>query len=104
MDLSFVAAIDDLQVELEGFQEFASELNRNTLVYKVPQSPASDMLLELKITTLGDAPKNWKLVEFRREKKISPRTTGGGWGEGGWGGFGGGGFGYGGGWGGGGWA
>lgn len=67
--LSFVAVIGDLIVELEGFKEYASERLNGTLVYNVPQSPASEMLLELKIIPLEGAVNNWKLIEFRRYKK-----------------------------------
>lgn len=88
VSLSFVAAVGDLIAKVEDFEEYASELDDDTIVYKVPQSPASDMLLELKIITLEDAPNGWKLVEFRRCKKPPPSTAGGG-GGGGWGGGGG---------------
>ncbi|KAH7711922.1 hypothetical protein AAVH_20766 [Aphelenchoides avenae] len=99
--LSFVAAIDDLIVRLEGFEEFAQDLHNEIIVYKLPQSAASDMLVELKIITLVGHLNNWKLVEFRRFKKPAPRNAGDDWGGGGGDGFGNGGFG-GGGWGGGG--
>lgn len=104
--LSFVAAIDDLIVELEGFEEFAQDLTDDAVLYVLPPSPASDMLLELKIIELENAPNGWKLVEFRRYKK--PTVTifdagagawgggGGGFGGGGGGGFANGGFGNGG--------
>lgn len=94
--LSFVA-IDNtllgLSTELEGFEEYAS--GDGAIVYEVPQSPVSDMLLELKITSLEDTPLGRRLVEFRRYKKPPPRTVargfgryGGddGWGGDGWGG------------------
>lgn len=83
VDLSFVAAVGDLILELEGFEEFASKPNGHTIVYKVPKSPASNMLLELKIVTVENAPNAWKLVEFRQSNK--PPTIagdGGRWGAG----------------------
>ncbi|KAH7711917.1 hypothetical protein AAVH_20761 [Aphelenchoides avenae] len=106
--LSFVAVIDDLVVQLEGFEDFARNVEGDAVLYVLPPSPASDMLLQLKITTLADAPSDWKLVEFRRYKNPPPSTPGGGvalglgGGGGGWGGGGGGWGGGGGGWGGGG--
>lgn len=87
--MSFVAVVDDLKDELEEFQEFASQPDEETIVYKVPQSPGSDMLLELKIIALEDAPNGWRLVEFRRYKKCPPSSGAGGGGDP-WGGFGGG--------------
>ncbi|KAH7669934.1 hypothetical protein AAVH_42845 [Aphelenchoides avenae] len=86
VSLFFVAAIDDLTVKLEGFDEYASEPGEATIVYKVPQSSASDMLLELKISELADAPNGWKLVDFCRDKKPPPSMGAGGGGGGGWGG------------------
>lgn len=88
VSLSFVAAVDDLIVELDDFQEYASEPDDETIVYKVPQSPASEMLLELKIMEVEGregGPNDWRLVEFRRYKKPPPSAGGllGGFGIGG---------------------
>ncbi|KAH7671530.1 hypothetical protein AAVH_42670, partial [Aphelenchoides avenae] len=85
ISLSFVAAVDDLTVDFDEFREHASVPDGPNIVYKVPQSPASDMLLELKIFELEDAPNGWKLVDFCRDKKPPPSTgaSGGGWGGGG---------------------
>ncbi|KAH7711919.1 hypothetical protein AAVH_20763 [Aphelenchoides avenae] len=79
VSLSFVAAVDDLVVELDDFQEYASEPDDETIVYKVPQSPASEMLLKLKIMELegrDGAPNDWRLIEFRRYKRPPPSTGG----------------------------
>ncbi|KAH7711916.1 hypothetical protein AAVH_20760 [Aphelenchoides avenae] len=92
LTLSFVAVNADLIVELEGFEEYASGLGHATVVYTVPQSPASETLLELKIMMLEGAPNGSRLVKFRRFKKPAPSTAGDDWGEGG-GGFGNHGFG-----------
>lgn len=94
VSLSFVAAIGELTVDLDEFREYryASERDDATIVYKVPPSPTSDMLLELKIARLENAANGWRLVDFRRCKKppLSP-DDGDGWGGfgngfGGWGG------------------
>lgn len=85
VDLCFVAAIGDLQVELEGFEEYARRYNF-AVIYVVPQSPAGDMLLKLEIITLEDAPDGWKLIQFHRHKKPSTSAGGGGFGNGGGGG------------------